>query len=80
MTSLAFVLGVLRSWSRAGQARPRAVDGNGRGRRHARRTFVATVFVPLFFTVFARRQKLGEAPSAVEPPSPAEPEDNREQV
>jgi hypothetical protein len=26
-------------------------------------TFVATIFVPLFFTVFARRQKMGEAPS-----------------
>jgi hypothetical protein len=23
-------------------------------------TFVATIFVPLFFTVFARRQKMGE--------------------
>jgi hypothetical protein len=27
-------------------------------------TFVATIFVPLFFTLFARRQKMGEsAPS-----------------
>jgi hypothetical protein len=24
-------------------------------------TFVATIFVPLFFTVFARRQRMGEA-------------------
>ncbi|HLX23492.1 MAG TPA: efflux RND transporter permease subunit, partial [Usitatibacter sp.] len=24
-------------------------------------TFVATIFVPLFFTVFARRQKMGDA-------------------
>jgi hypothetical protein len=24
-------------------------------------TFVATIFVPLFFTWFARRQKMGEA-------------------
>jgi hypothetical protein len=29
-------------------------------------TFVATIFVPLFFTVFARRQKMGESAQAEE--------------
>jgi hypothetical protein len=34
-------------------------------------TFVATIFVPLFFTLFARRQKMGEK----SPPKPeGEPE------
>ena len=36
-----------------------ALDGNGWWADDAR-TFVATIFVPLFFTVFARRQKMGE--------------------
>jgi hypothetical protein len=35
-------------------------------------TFVATIFVPLFFTVFARRQKMGERREP-ETHAPAEP-------
>jgi len=34
-------------------------------------TFIATIFVPLFFVLFARRQKMGEK-------APAEPEGARE--
>jgi multidrug efflux pump subunit AcrB len=62
MTSLAFVLGVL----------PLAVaSGAGAGARRSMgtgvvggmlfATFIATIFVPLFFVLFARRQKMGEA-------------------
>jgi HAE1 family hydrophobic/amphiphilic exporter-1/multidrug efflux pump len=28
-------------------------------------TFIATIFVPLFFTLFARREKMGEKPRPV---------------
>lgn len=68
MTSLAFVLGVL----------PLAIaTGAGSGARRSMgtgvvggmlaATFIATVFVPLFFVWLARRQKMGEQ-------TPAEPE------
>jgi hypothetical protein len=30
-------------------------------------TFVATIFVPLFFTLFARRQKMGETSPSPQP-------------
>lgn len=75
MTSLAFVFGVLplAIASGAGAAARRSM-GTGVVGGMLVATFVATVFVPLFFTVFARRQKLGEAPS------PAAPEDAKEQA
>jgi multidrug efflux pump len=67
MTSLAFVFGVL----------PLAVaSGAGAGARRSMgtgvvggmliATFVATVFVPLFFTLFARRQGMVEQAEARE--------------
>jgi multidrug efflux pump len=70
MTSLAFVLGVL----------PLAIaTGAGAGARRSMgtgvvggmlvATFIATVFVPLFFVWLARRQKMGE--SAAAEPQPA---------
>ena len=61
MTSLAFVFGVmpLMFASGAGAAARRSM-GTGVVGGMLLATFVATIFVPLFFTVFARRQKMGE--------------------
>ncbi len=72
MTSLAFVLGVL----------PLAVaSGAGAGARRSMgtgvvggmliATFIATIFVPLFFVLFARRNRMGEE-------IPQEPVENKE--
>jgi multidrug efflux pump len=68
MTSLAFVFGVmpLSIASGAGSAARRSM-GTGVVGGMLIATFVATIFVPLFFTLFARRQKMGEA----EAPAPA---------
>jgi multidrug efflux pump len=61
MTSLAFVFGVmpLSIASGAGSAARRSM-GTGVVGGMLIATFVATIFVPLFFTLFARRQKMGE--------------------
>ncbi|HET7401417.1 MAG TPA: efflux RND transporter permease subunit, partial [Usitatibacter sp.] len=61
MTSLAFVFGVmpLMFASGAGAAARRSM-GTGVVGGMLLATFVATIFVPLFFTAFARRQKMGE--------------------
>ena len=68
MTSIAFVFGVapLAIASGAGSAARRSM-GTGVVGGMLLATFVATIFVPLFFTLFARRQKMGEK-------SPPEPE------
>ncbi len=60
MTSLAFVFGVLplAVASGAGAASRRSM-GTGVVGGMLAATFIATIFVPLFFTVFARRQKMG---------------------
>src|SRR5690606_22079570 len=62
MTSLAFVFGVLplAIATGAGAAARRSM-GTGVVGGMLLATFVATVFVPLFFTLFARKQQLGEA-------------------
>src|SRR3954469_15597902 len=62
MTSLAFVFGVmpLAFASGAGAAARRSM-GTGVVGGMLAATFIATIFVPLFFTVFARRQRMGEA-------------------
>ncbi|MEO8101153.1 MAG: multidrug efflux RND transporter permease subunit [Betaproteobacteria bacterium] len=62
MTSLAFVFGVLplAVASGAGAAARRAI-GTGVVGGMLIATFVATLFVPLFFVLFARRNRLGEA-------------------
>jgi HAE1 family hydrophobic/amphiphilic exporter-1/multidrug efflux pump len=67
MTSLAFVFGVmpLMFASGAGSAARRSM-GTGVVGGMLIATFVATIFVPLFFTVFARRQKMGESAQAEE--------------
>src|SRR5260221_3105058 len=69
MTSLAFVFGVmpLSIASGAGSAARRSM-GTGVVGGMLVATFVATIFVPLFFTLFARKQKMGEQPSSQ--PSP----------
>ena len=61
MTSLAFVFGVmpLSIASGAGSAARRSM-GTGVVGGMLIATFVATIFVPLFFTLFARRQKMGD--------------------
>ncbi len=61
MTSLAFVFGVLplALASGAGAAARRSM-GTGVVGGMLVATFIATIFVPLFFTLFARRQKMGE--------------------
>jgi multidrug efflux pump subunit AcrB len=61
MTSLAFVFGVmpLMFASGAGSAARRSM-GTGVVGGMLIATFIATIFVPLFFTVFARKQKMGE--------------------
>jgi HAE1 family hydrophobic/amphiphilic exporter-1/multidrug efflux pump len=60
MTSLAFVFGVLplAVASGAGAASRRSM-GTGVVGGMLAATFIAIIFVPLFFTVFARRQKMG---------------------
>ena len=70
MTSLAFVFGVmpLAFATGAGSAARRSM-GTGVVGGMLLATFVATIFVPLFFTVFARGRKAGEG--AGEPPPPA---------
>ncbi len=70
MTSLAFVFGVmpLSIASGAGSAARRSM-GTGVVGGMLIATFVATMFVPLFFTLFARRQKMGEPEQPA--PSPA---------
>jgi multidrug efflux pump len=62
MTSLAFVLGVmpLAVATGAGAAARRSM-GTGVVGGMLIATFIATIFVPLFFVLFARRQKMGEA-------------------
>ena len=67
MTSLAFVFGVmpLAFASGAGAAARRSM-GTGVVGGMLLATFVATIFVPLFFTVFARKQKMGEAAAEAE--------------
>ncbi|HSN22041.1 MAG TPA: multidrug efflux RND transporter permease subunit [Usitatibacter sp.] len=74
MTSLAFVFGVmpLMFASGAGSAARRSM-GTGVVGGMLLATFVATIFVPLFFTVFARRQKMGERKEAEEAAAPDEP-------
>jgi multidrug efflux pump len=68
MTSIAFVFGVLplAIASGAGAAARRSM-GTGVVGGMLLATFVATIFVPLFFTLFARRQKMGEAAPPAEP-------------
>ena len=65
MTSLAFVLGVvpLVFASGAGAAARRSM-GTGVFGGMLAATFIATIFVPLFFTLFARRDKAGVTPAA----------------
>jgi multidrug efflux pump subunit AcrB len=66
MTSLAFVFGVLPlAVSHGAGSAARRSMGTGVVGGMLIATFVATIFVPLFFTVFARKQKMGE--SAAEP-------------
>ncbi|HYC37016.1 MAG TPA: multidrug efflux RND transporter permease subunit [Usitatibacter sp.] len=67
MTSLAFVFGVLplAIASGAGSAARRSM-GTGVVGGMLVATFVATIFVPLFFVWFARRQKMGEQSSVTE--------------
>jgi multidrug efflux pump subunit AcrB len=65
MTSLAFVFGVLPlaiAYGAGSAARRSMGTGVVGGMLVA--TFVATIFVPLFFTVFARRNRMGEATPA----------------
>ena len=68
MTSLAFVLGVLplAVATGAGAAARRSM-GTGVVGGMLAATFVATVFVPLFFVWLARRQKMGEKPAPDHP-------------
>ena len=67
MTSLAFVLGVLPLAVASGAgAGARRSMGTGVVGGMLAATFIATVFVPLFFVWLARRQKMGEK-------APAEP-------
>jgi multidrug efflux pump len=66
MTSLAFVFGVLplAIASGAGAAARRSM-GTGVVGGMLVATFVATIFVPLFFTLFARRNQIGQDEAAV---------------
>jgi multidrug efflux pump subunit AcrB len=78
MTSLAFVLGVvpLAVATGAGAGARRSM-GTGVVGGMLAATFIATVFVPLFFVWLARRQKMGEKPvrdaAGRQPAAPAEP-------
>jgi multidrug efflux pump len=71
MTSLAFVFGVLplAIASGAGAASRRSM-GTGVVGGMLLATFVATIFVPMFFTVFARRNQVGDEANKA-PPHPA---------
>ncbi len=61
MTSLAFVFGVMPlAVSHGAGAAARRSMGTGVVGGMLLATFVATIFVPLFFTVFARKHKMGE--------------------
>jgi HAE1 family hydrophobic/amphiphilic exporter-1/multidrug efflux pump len=72
MTSLAFVLGVLPLAVATGAgAGARRSMGTGVVGGMLAATFIATVFVPLFFVLLARRQKMGES-EAPEPQPAAE--------
>jgi multidrug efflux pump len=75
MTSIAFVFGVLPLMVATGAgAAARRSMGTGVVGGMLLSTFVATIFVPLFFTLFARRQKMGEGASdAAERDLPKEP-------
>ena len=75
MTSIAFVFGVLPLMVATGAgAAARRSMGTGVVGGMLLSTFVATIFVPLFFTLFARRQKMGEAAVADgKPDVPQEP-------
>jgi HAE1 family hydrophobic/amphiphilic exporter-1/multidrug efflux pump len=74
MTSLAFVFGVLplSVATGAGSAARRSM-GTGVVGGMLIATFIATIFVPLFFTVFARRQKMGEQAGGNGEPPRGEP-------
>src|SRR5438128_4414567 len=62
MTSLAFVFGVLPlAFAQGAGAAARRSMGTGVVGGMLLATFVATMFVPLFFTVFAPRQRMGES-------------------
>jgi multidrug efflux pump subunit AcrB len=72
MTSIAFVFGVLPlSIATGAGAGARRSMGTGVVGGMLLATFIATIFVPLFFTLFARRQRMGEAQEAA-PVPPAE--------
>jgi len=65
MTSIAFVFGVLPlTFATGAGAGARRSMGTGVVGGMLLATFVATIFVPLFFTVFASRPKTLEAPAA----------------
>jgi len=69
MTSLAFVFGVLPlAISHGAGSAARRSMGTGVVGGMLLATFVATIFVPLFFTLFARKQKMGEAEVASREP------------
>jgi len=57
MTSLAFVLGVMPLMVSTGAAPPRAARWGPAWSADARRDLHATLFVPLFFVLVARRPK-----------------------
>jgi HAE1 family hydrophobic/amphiphilic exporter-1/multidrug efflux pump len=73
MTSLAFVFGVLplAIASGAGSAARRSM-GTGVVGGMLLATFVATIFVPLFFVLFARRNRMGEDAEPEPAPRPQE--------
>jgi HAE1 family hydrophobic/amphiphilic exporter-1/multidrug efflux pump len=67
MTSLAFVLGVLPLMLSTGAgAGARRSMGTGVVGGMLAATFIATIFIPLFFTVVARRKKPRAAAAAAE--------------
>ncbi|HEY2628616.1 MAG TPA: efflux RND transporter permease subunit, partial [Usitatibacter sp.] len=76
MTSLAFVFGVmpLMIASGAGAASRRSM-GTGVVGGMLAATFIATIFVPMFFTVFARRQQMGVAEEPKHPPPAPKPQE-----
>jgi multidrug efflux pump subunit AcrB len=70
MTSLAFVLGVLPLMISTGAgAGARRSMGTGVVGGMLAATFIATIFVPLFFTVVARRKKPRASETAVHAPA-----------
>ncbi|HJU22371.1 MAG TPA: efflux RND transporter permease subunit, partial [Casimicrobiaceae bacterium] len=69
MTSIAFVFGVLPlTFATGAGAAARRSMGTGVVGGMLLATFVATIFVPLFFTVFASRRKTSEAPATASVP------------